>query len=137
MENIAIKIENLTKYYPLYERNIVDRLLDSLLPGMNKKLKDFVALKNINLSVKKGEILGIVGRNGAGKSTLLKLLSGISQPTKGSISTTGKIIPMLELGGGFNPEYTGKENIYFYCSLQGMHKNELMKYINQLWILVN
>lgn len=125
MNNISIKINDLTKVYKIYERNVVDRIKDVLNPFNKKEYEQFVALNKISLEVKKGEILGIIGRNGAGKSTLLKLISGITTPSNGSIETKGKIVPLLELGGGFNPEYTGRENIYFYCSLLGMKKNEI------------
>ena len=125
MNDTIIEIKELTKNYKLYERNAVDRFIDTFVPGNKKKHKEFTALKNVNLEIKKGEILGIIGRNGAGKSTLLKLIAGITQPTSGSVNVKGRIVPLLELGGGFNPEYTGRENIYFYCSLQGMRKDEI------------
>lgn len=121
----VIELENLTKSYRLYERNVVDRFKDAFLPGKKQNHKEFLSLKNIDLKVKKGEILGVVGRNGAGKSTLLKLITGISQPTSGSVKIDGRIVALLELGGGFNPEYTGKENIYFTCALQGMTRDEI------------
>ena len=121
----VLEIKNLNKTYKLYDRNIFDRFSDTFLPGKKKRFKDFHALKDINLTVKKGEILGIIGRNGAGKSTLLKVITGISQPSSGSVKVEGRIVALLELGGGFNPEYTGRENIYFNCALQGMTKEEI------------
>jgi lipopolysaccharide transport system ATP-binding protein len=121
----AIEIKNLTKTYMLYERNVFDRFADTFLLGKKKRHKEFHALADINLTVKKGEIIGILGRNGAGKSTLLKLISGITQPTFGNVKVNGRVVALLELGVGFNPEYTGKDNIYFTCALQGMSKEEI------------
>jgi ABC-type polysaccharide/polyol phosphate transport system ATPase subunit len=124
-KNYAIKLSNASKSYKVYDRNVLDRLIDTFFSSKKKKYKDFKALKPMDLIVQKGEILGVLGRNGAGKSTLLKIISGVSQPTTGTIEVNGNIIPLLELGGGFNPEYTGKENIYFYCSLLDMRKDEV------------
>jgi len=123
--DVVIRLERVSKTYALYDRNVVDRFKDTFLPGRKKRYREFPALKDVSLEVKRGEILGIVGRNGAGKSTLLKIVSGITQPTSGTVATHGRIVPLLELGGGFNPEYTGRENVYFYCSLQGMRKQEI------------
>lgn len=125
MSDIAIELQQVCKTYRLYERNVVDRFKDTFIPGGKKRHRDFYALTDISLTVKKGEILGIVGRNGAGKSTLLKIISGITRPTTGNVRVNGRVVPLLELGGGFNPEYTGRENIYFYCALQGMKKEEI------------
>ncbi len=125
MDDIVINLTDVSKTYYLYDRNFVDRFKDTFLPGKKKRYRQFDALKNISLSVNRGEILGIIGGNGAGKSTLLKIISGITQPTSGDVNVSGRIIPLLELGGGFNPEYTGRENIYFYCSLMGLHKEEI------------
>lgn len=127
-----IVLSNITKKYRLYERNVRDRFKDTFLPGKKKHYKDFVALKNINLKVNKGEILGIVGRNGAGKSTLLKIISGITAPTEGTVFTKGLIVPLLELGGGYNPDYTGRENIFFVTSLMGIPKKEVEKRVKDI-----
>jgi len=127
-----IEIKNLSKIYKLYDRNVVDRFKDTFFPDKRKRFKVFHALKDINLTIKKGEIIGIVGRNGAGKSTLLKVISNVTSQTSGSYKIDGKIVALLELGGGFNPEFTGKENIYFTCSLQGMSKNEIDKIYNDI-----
>ena len=121
--NYAIIINNLSKKYRLYNSK-TDRLREALHPFKKKLHKEFYAVNNISLNVKKGEILGIVGLNGSGKSTLLKMISGVIQPTDGMVDTKGKLVPLLELGGGFNPEYTGLENIYFYCSLIGISRKE-------------
>ncbi len=85
----------------------------------------FHALKGVSFEVKKGEFFGIVGRNGSGKSTLLKILAGIYQPTDGSVKTDGKLVPFIELGVGFNPELTGKENVYLNGALLGFSKKEV------------
>ncbi|MDZ7776451.1 MAG: ATP-binding cassette domain-containing protein [Bacteroidales bacterium] len=110
--NIAINIEGLSKKYKLFNTK-GDRMKEALHPFKKQFHKDFYALKNVNLQVKKGEILGIVGMNGSGKSTLLKIISGIIPPSGGKYQTNGRIVPLLELGSGFNPEFTGIENIYF------------------------
>ncbi len=89
------------------------------------KYKDFWALKNVSFSVRPGEVLGIVGRNGAGKSTILKIISGILKPTEGSVSVRGNIVPMLELGSGFDYDLTGRENIYLNGAILGYSKKFL------------
>ena len=122
-----IEIQNLSKKYKIYERNVIDRFKDIFIPGNKKRYREFSALKSINMDIAHGDIIGIVGRNGAGKSTLLKIISNITQPTSGSLRINGRVVPLLELGGGFNPEYTGRENIYFNCSLLGFRKEEIDK----------
>lgn len=125
MSGYQIKIRDLSKEYKLYDRNFVDRFKDTFLPRRKERAKTFFALKNIDLNVKRGDILGVLGRNGAGKSTLLKVITGVTQASSGSLIVDGKIVALLELGGGFNPEYTGKENVYFSCSLMGLSKKEI------------
>ena len=124
MSAVAIKIENLTKVYRLYE-DPVDRLKESLHPFRKKYHRDFHALKDVSFTVKKGETVGIIGRNGAGKSTLLKILTGVLTPTAGQIVTSGKVLALLELGAGFNPELTGIENVYFNGTLLGASREEM------------
>jgi len=94
--------------------------------------KRFDALRNINFNVKKGEVVGIIGRNGAGKSTLLKILSRITSPTDGSITLNGKVSSLLEVGTGFHSELTGRENIYLNGAIMGMNKDEINKKFNQI-----
>jgi len=96
-----------------------------MLPGAGKRHTDFWALKDINLSVEKGETLGLVGPNGCGKSTLLQIVSGILQPTTGRVVTRGRIAALLELGAGFNPEFTGRENVYLNGEIMGLSRAEI------------
>lgn len=124
-QNRVISLKEIDKSYKVYDRKVIHRLQDIFFPSTNKKSQAFFALEDINLTVNKGEILGIVGRNGSGKSTLLKIISGITVQSKGDIEVKGNVIPLLELGGGFNPEYTGRENIYLNCALLGLKKEEI------------
>jgi ABC-type polysaccharide/polyol phosphate transport system ATPase subunit len=120
--DIAIKVEGLSKRYKLYDKN-KDRLLEALSPVRKKRHTDFYSVKNVDLEVKKGEIVGVIGRNGSGKSTLMKLIAGVITPTKGTVKTNGTIVPLLELGSGFHPDFTGLENIYFYTTILGYPKS--------------
>ena len=96
------------------------------------KYEEFTALENISFDVKKGEVIGIIGRNGAGKSTLLKIISGVLKPTKGNVLVYGNIVPMLELGSGFDPELTGRENIYLNGAILGYTKEFLEKKYDEI-----
>lgn len=131
MNDIAIKVQNLTKIYKLYEKPI-DRLKESLSPFKEKYHNDFYALNDINFEIKKGETVGIIGKNGAGKSTLLKIITGVLTPTSGQVEVNGKISSLLELGAGFNPEYTGIENIYLQGAIMGKTKDEIDKALNNI-----
>lgn len=124
MSDIAIRVENLSKVYKLYDKPI-DRLKESLHPFKKKYHKDFYALNSISFDVKRGTTVGIIGRNGAGKSTLLKIITGVLSPTSGHVKVNGKIASLLELGAGFNPEYTGVENIYLQGTLIGYSQEEM------------
>lgn len=124
VSEILIELKNLSKIYPIYKDNKY-RLYELLSLRSKKYHEDFYALKNINLSLKRGEIVGIIGKNGAGKSTLLKIITGILEPSLGEKNIKGKISALIELGAGFNPEYTGIENIYFYGITQGKTKEEM------------
>ena len=124
MKDISIKILNLSKVYRLY-KDPIDRLKESLHPLRKKYHHQFYALKDINLQIFKNEVVGIIGRNGAGKSTLLKIMTGVTKQTTGTVRTNGKILSLLELGAGFNPELNGLENIYFNGSLFGICKEEM------------
>ena len=122
-EEIIIELKNVSKVYKLFGTK-ADRMKEALHPLKKKYHKEFYALNNIDLQVRKGEILGIVGMNGSGKSTLLKIIAGIIQPTSGSLKVKGNVVPLLELGAGFNPEFSGLENIYFYNSILGFSRKE-------------
>ncbi|MDO4960765.1 MAG: ABC transporter ATP-binding protein [Eubacteriales bacterium] len=122
--NSAIEVRNVTKIYRLYDKN-TDRLKESL--GLTKKNlhKDFYALKDVSFDVEKGQSVGIIGTNGSGKSTMLKIITGVLTPTMGQVKADGKISALLELGAGFNMEYTGIENIYMNGTMMGFTKAEM------------
>lgn len=120
---VVIKITDLVKEYKMYSRK-KDRLLEAIIPGYQKHTK-FRAMDNLNLEIRKGEVLGILGKNGAGKSTLLKMITGVVSPTSGKIDINGKISSLLELGTAFNPELTGLENIYQHGQVMGMTDEEI------------
>lgn len=126
MEKGSVEVNDLSKVYHLYSKSS-DRLRETFSIKKKKYSKDHYALKNINLSIKHGESVGIVGTNGSGKSTLLKLITGVVTPTTGEIKTEGKIAALLELGAGFNPEYTGIENIYLNGTMMGYTEEEMEK----------
>lgn len=119
-----IKCENITMNFKI-PYNKTESLKEYCVNFIKKKNKyeDFVALNNITLNIKKGEVVGIVGKNGSGKSTLLKIISGILEPTKGRVGVEGKIAPLLELGMGFDGDLTGKENIYLNGAILGYSKD--------------
>ena len=122
--DIAIKVENLSKCYQIYDRP-QDRLLQMLVRSRKQYYREFWALKDVSFEIKKGETVGIIGRNGSGKSTLLQMICGTLNPTSGSIQTNGRIAALLELGSGFNPEFTGRENVYMNASVLGLRKEEI------------
>jgi lipopolysaccharide transport system ATP-binding protein len=118
-DNIAICVNNVTKTYKLYD-NHADRVKETFHPFRKKYHRTFNALSDISFQVKKGETLGIIGRNGSGKSTLLQIVCGILQATSGSVKVNGKVSALLELGAGFNPEFTGRQNVYINASILGL-----------------
>ncbi|WP_190258967.1 ABC transporter ATP-binding protein [Pelotomaculum schinkii] len=131
-DDIAIRISNLSKCYFIYDRS-QDRLKQYLYPRLQKLMgrqpknyfREFWALRDISLEVKKGEIVGIIGRNGSGKSTLLQIICGILTQTSGTFETKGRVAALLELGSGFNPEFTGRENVYMNGAIIGLSKEEI------------
>jgi ABC-2 type transport system ATP-binding protein len=127
-DNIAIKVDHVSKDFVLPHERVtsVKGLFTSLAKGKFWKAKETQhALKDVSFEIKQGEFFGIVGRNGSGKSTLLKMLAGIYQPTKGGVATHGKLVPFIELGVGFNPELTGRENVYLNGAMLGFSKKQI------------
>ncbi len=122
--DLAIDARHLGKTFQLYERPI-DRLKQMLVRGRRRYFKEFLALHDVSFELKKGEVLGLVGRNGAGKSTLLQLICGTLSPTHGGVAVRGRVAALLELGAGFNPDFTGRENIYLNASILGLSKAEI------------
>lgn len=132
MDEIAIKVEDLTKIYKLYDKP-TDRLKESLGLSRNKVLsRDHYALQHVSFNVKKGETIGIIGTNGSGKSTILKIITGVLNPTGGNLTVNGRISALLELGAGFNMEYTGIENIYLNGTMIGFTREEIEKKIDDI-----
>ncbi|SHN64055.1 teichoic acid transport system ATP-binding protein [Butyrivibrio hungatei DSM 14810] len=125
-KDVAIEVKNLTKLYKLYDKPM-DRLKDSLGLSRKKKYKEHLALNNVNLTVKKGETVGIIGTNGSGKSTILKIITGVLSPTEGEVNVDGHISALLELGAGFNMEYNGIDNIYLNGMMIGFSEEEIKK----------
>lgn len=125
-EEWAVKIEHLSKVYKIFDKP-TDRVKEALHPFRKRYSKDFYALNDISLTIRKGETVGIIGKNGAGKSTLLKIITGVLTPSSGTIQVKGRIASLLELGAGFNPEMTGIENIYMNGTIMGYSKEEMDK----------
>jgi len=119
-----LEVRNVSKVYRLYRRPI-DRLLEALPFTQKYSPAEFWALRDVSLSVERGEMLGVVGPNGSGKSTLLQIVSGILEPTTGSVATQGRIAALLELGAGFNPEFTGRENVFLNGEILGISRREM------------
>jgi lipopolysaccharide transport system ATP-binding protein len=130
---VAIDVHDVSKCYHVYAQP-ADRLKQFVLPRLNRLLpslgrsryyREFWSLRSLSFSLVRGEVLGVVGTNGAGKSTLLQLISGVLQPTTGQVQVNGRVAALLELGAGFNPEFTGRENVYLNATLLGMHEHEI------------
>lgn len=120
--DVAIRVNGLSKRFNMYEK-AHDRLLQMVLPS--KKLhQEFWALKDINFEVSRGESVGIIGKNGSGKSTLLQIICGTLTPTSGTVNVDGRIAALLELGSGFNPEFSGRENVYLNCAIHGISRSK-------------
>ncbi|MBN1536271.1 MAG: ABC transporter ATP-binding protein [Anaerolineales bacterium] len=132
MNNSIIEFENVSLIFKLYF-NTNPTLKDSFLSvihsrnnnGVKTKSEDFYALKNVSFDIYEGTKLGIIGLNGAGKSTLLKIIAGIYAPHSGKVIVRGRVTPLIELGAGVNPEYTGRENIYLYGAIHGLSPKEM------------
>lgn len=124
MDNIAIQVTNVEKVYKLYDKPS-DRLKEALRIGRGKHHKEHHALKGIDLTIRQGECVGIIGTNGSGKSTILKIITGVLNPTRGNVTVNGRISALLELGAGFNNEYNGIENIYLNGTMIGFTEKEI------------
>ena len=122
--NLAINVCDVTKIYRLYDKPI-DRLKESISLTHKKYHKEFFALDKISFSVEKGSTVGIIGTNGSGKSTILKIITGVLNPTTGSVEVDGNISALLELGAGFNMDYTGIENIYMNGTMMGFSREQM------------
>lgn len=119
-----IQVQAAGKTYRLYD-SPADRLWQALWPGRHPRFRDFKALQDVSFELRRGEVMGIVGVNGAGKSTLLQLVTGTITPTQGTVRTRGRVAAILELGSGFNPEFTGRENVYLNAATLGLSKAEI------------
>lgn len=129
--DIAIRVSGLGKSYLIYERPH-DRLLQMLWRGRRRYFREFHALSDVNFEIKRGETVGIIGRNGSGKSTLLQILCGTLSPTTGTIEVNGRVAALLELGAGFNPEFSGRENVFLCASLYGLTDTETAARFDQI-----
>src|SRR5215510_12596041 len=144
MSDFAIRVENLSKLYHLGGSRY-DSLSELLSQGMRRtfrrggsvkhasqQVRDFWALSNVSFEITPGEVVGIIGRNGAGKSTLLKILSRITKPTRGRAEVHGRVGSLLEVGTGFHPELTGRENVYLNGAILGMRKSEISRKFDEI-----
>lgn len=129
MNQPAISVQNVSKIYRVYS-SPKDRFLEVVSNGRHNTGKDHYALRNVSFDVAEGEIMGIVGVNGSGKSTLLKIITGVLSPSEGTVAVNGKISALLELGAGFNPEYSGIDNIYFNGMVMGFSREEMTRKLN-------
>jgi len=130
-KDLAIKITALSKKYALYDKP-QDRFKEALNPFRSSYHHEFYAMKGVDIEIRRGETVGIIGKNGAGKSTLLKMITGVLTPTSGTIEVNGRIASLLELGAGFNPEMTGLENIYLNGTLMGFSDKEMDSKIDNI-----
>lgn len=129
--DIAIKVENLSKCYHVYDKPR-DRLLQMLGRGRKQYFREFWAVRDVSLEINKGDTVGIIGRNGSGKSTLLQMICGTLNPTSGQIQSNGRIAALLELGSGFNPEFTGRENVLLNAAVLGVGSDEMAEKIDRV-----
>jgi ABC-type polysaccharide/polyol phosphate transport system ATPase subunit len=135
-DDVAISVRNVGKMYYLYDRP-QDRLKQAFLWGRKKLYREFWALRDVSFEVRRGEALGIIGRNGAGKSTLLQILAGTLPPTTGEVQINGQVAAMLELGSGFNPEFTGRENVYLNGAILGFSQEEMEELFDEIAVFAD
>lgn len=128
---IIISARKLTKKFRIYDYPF-NRVRQKFVIGNKKYYREFVALEDVSFDIAKGETIGIIGRNGSGKSTLLQLLCHILKPTSGKVSSNGRISALLELGAGFHPEFTGKENVYMLSTIMGIPRREIDKCFDEI-----
>lgn len=129
--NFAINVKNVSKLFYKQNQRTFKEFLPALFGG-RPTIESFWALRDVSFEVKKGETIGIVGPNGSGKSTLLKLIAGVSQPSQGKIEVNGKIAPLIELGAGFHPELTGRENVYLNGVILGLSKKKIASKFDEI-----
>jgi len=129
--DILVSVHGISKCYLIYDR-AQDRLKQIFWRGRRQYFKEFWALKGIDFEVNKGETFGIIGRNGSGKSTLLQIIAGILSPTSGLVKITGRVSALLELGSGFNPDFTGRENVFLNGAILGISRKEMERRINDI-----
>ena len=130
-DEVAIKVTNMTKTFKLYSDK-ANTMKERIVRGWKNKPEIRTVLKSIDLTINKGETVALIGVNGSGKSTLLKLMTKIIYPNKGTVKTYGKLTSLLELGAGFHPDFTGRENIYFNASIFGLTRDEIDKRLNDI-----
>jgi ABC-2 type transport system ATP-binding protein len=132
--NIAIQVKNVSKTFKVPVKGHKNTLQERFLnPFQKTYYREFVALRNLSFDVKKGEFFSVIGPNGVGKSTLLKIVSGIYVPDEGEVLVNGSLVPFLELGVGFNPELSARENVYLNGTILGLTKKELNEYIDEIF----
>src|SRR5687767_2400967 len=130
-DDVVLAVEGLSKCYHIYDKPR-DRLKQALARRFKTYYKPFWALKDINFEVKRGEAVGIVGRNGSGKSTLLQIIAGTLTPTEGEVRIRGRIAALLELGSGFNPEFTGRDNVFLNGAILGIPRREMERRFDEI-----
>lgn len=136
MNEIAVEVRNVSKTYKVYERPYL-RIIEALTRNRKQYHFTSTALKDISFNIPRGTVFGIVGRNGSGKSTILQIIASVLKPTSGIVRVTGRVSALLELGSGFNPEFTGVENIYLYGSILGMTRDEISRKLPDIATFAN
>src|SRR6266545_5321331 len=127
----AILLRNVSKKFRLFASS-KERLMEALHPFRNEYHREFWALQDVSFEVRQGEIVGILGKNGSGKSTLLQIICSVMQATRGEVHVNGRISALLELGAGFNPEFTGRENVMLNGAIMGFSRKEMMRRLTDI-----